>query len=139
MFNRLAVFVPAFPTAPIATIVARGSAIVGFVGGDGVGRITVDYEGAIYGQANIKTYADRALHAAGRHLQNYPTVARAVVRRSELLQVGWFDLGRGITLLDDAEEAAASWLEVDVVDQAELHFSGPAPRSPWSLTDGFLP
>jgi hypothetical protein len=136
MPNRLAVFVPASPTSPLATRIARGSGIVGPAESYAAGTISVDYEGAVYGQANLVTYADRVRHAADRQLQSYPTVARCVVPRSDLRQVGWFDPDSNtITLLDDAEEALAPWLGVDAIDPQELHFSGPVPRSPRSLTN----
>jgi hypothetical protein len=138
MPNRLAVFVPVSAATPIATIVARGSAIIGEACSDGSEGVTVDYEGALNGQANIKTYADRARHAFGRQITRYPTVARCVVPRSELRQVGWFDPESGIALFDDAHEAVASWLGVAAIDPQELHFSGPVSRLPGSLT-GELP
>jgi hypothetical protein len=121
--RKLAVFVPANTTVSIASHVARGSAIVGPTDSDELEQVTVDYEGSIYSQANIKTYADRARHAAGRQVAHYPTVARSVVPRSDLRQVGWFDLENGITLLDDAMEAVTSWLGVEVMDSKELQFS----------------
>jgi hypothetical protein len=138
MNKRLAVFVPT-ATTPLATIVAAGSAIVGPAGGDETECVTVDYEGALYGPANMKTYADRARHAADRQLQHYPTVARRVVARRELLQVGWFDPENGISLLDEAVEVVASWLGVEAIAPQELRFSGPVSRLPWSSTNEFLP
>jgi hypothetical protein len=123
--QKLAVFVPANPTVPIASIVVPGSAIVGIVESSELELVTVDYEGALYGPANMKTFADRARHAAGRQSVLYPTIARSVVPRSHLRQVGWFDERAGITLLDDAEsrEVLASWLGVETLDPEELWFS----------------
>lgn len=121
MTNRLAIFVPASSTSPLAARVARGSGIVGQVGSGMAETISLDYEGAIYGQANLVTYADRVRTAADRQLQHYPTVARCVVARSQLRQVGWFDPDSdAMTLLDDAEEALASWLGVEAIDPREL-------------------
>lgn len=116
----LAVFVPTTLTGPIASLVARGSAIVGSLDTD-----TVDYEGNIYGSENIKTFADRARQAAGRQMISYPTEARSTVPQSELRQVGWFSLQNGITLLNDAQarEALASWLGVEVIEEKELGLS----------------
>ncbi|MBA2681102.1 MAG: hypothetical protein H0U76_22230 [Ktedonobacteraceae bacterium] len=56
----------------------------------------------------------------------YPTIARSVVPRSALCQVGWYDPENGITLLDDsqAKEALVSWLDVEDLDPKELRFSG---------------
>ncbi len=122
MPTSLAVFVPASGLTVIAITVARGSAIIGPPPGDEL-AVTVDYEGAVYGQANMKTLADRARQAAGRQMAHYPTVARYTVPRSELRQVGWFDPIDGILLFDDAEGAVASWLGMDALDPKELHFS----------------
>jgi len=123
--QKLAVFVPANPTVPIASIVVPGSAIVGNAESAESELVTVDYEGALYGPVNIKTFADRARHAAGRQSVLYPTVARCVVSRSHLRQVGWFEERVGITLLDDpeAKEALACWLGVEVIEETELSFS----------------
>jgi hypothetical protein len=123
--QKLAVFVPASAAVPIARIVAGGSAIVGKADSDEAEQVTVDFEGNLYEAANIKTFADRARHAAGRKTALYPTVARQVVSRSHLRQVGWFDERAGITLLDGAEaqEALASWLGMEMIEEKELHFS----------------
>jgi hypothetical protein len=126
MSHQLMLFVPISRTSLLASIVAPGSAIIGPEGSDewdGSEHVTVDYEGNVHGAVNIKTYADRARHAAERQLRRLPTVARCVAQRSELQQVGWFDPERGVTLLTGAEKAVASWLEVDSVNPQELQFS----------------
>jgi hypothetical protein len=122
---KIAVFVPASTTVPFAALVAAGSAIVGPAEGSEADQVTVYYEGNLYGAANVKTYADRARLAAGRLAASYPTIARAVVPRPALLQVGWFDPENGITLLNDAQgkAALASWLGVEAIEEKELHFS----------------
>lgn len=83
----LTVYVPADGSLP--TILA-GSGIVGSPL-DGNGRIRLDYEGNKYRAANIVTFADRVYHAAGRHLVNYPTVARMVITPERVLPVATFD------------------------------------------------
>jgi hypothetical protein len=125
--QKLAVFVPASATVPIARTIARGSAIVGKAGSDETEQVTVDYEGNINGAVNIKTFADRVRAAAGRQSVLYPTVARSIVPRSALYQVGWYDPENGITLLDNlqAKKALVSWLDVKDLDPKELQFSGP--------------
>jgi hypothetical protein len=124
MSSRLAIYVPASPTSPPVAHIAPGSGIVGPLVTDAAGTISVDYEGAVHGQANLVTYADRVRHAADRQRQHYPTVARCVVSRGDLRQVGWFDpAGLSITLLDDAEESLAPWLGVEAIDPKELRVS----------------
>lgn len=121
--NALAMYLPVSTAVPVATIVARGSAIVGPAASEDAAHLTVDYEGAVYGQVNLKTYADRARQAAGRHLSRSPTSARLVVARSDLRQIGWFDPTKGIMLFNEMREEVASWLGVEIIDPAELSFS----------------
>lgn len=108
----------------ISTVVTRRSAIVGPEATNDAERIPVDDEGAIHGQSTMKTYADRARHAAGRSLSQYVTGARLIVARGDLHPVGWLDPIRGITLGDGMKEVVAAWLEVAVIDPAEWSFSG---------------
>lgn len=121
--QQFAVFVPANAAGPIAQIIVRGSALVGTATGGEL--VTVDFEGNIYGASNIRTFADRARHAADRQSVLYPTIARRTIPRSDLRQVAWFDPDTGITLLDDddAQKALASWLGVEIIDPSDLHFS----------------
>jgi hypothetical protein len=84
--------------------IARGSGIVGreqsLLYQQRPGRILVDFEGTIHGPvANIRTYADRVWHAAGRHMEQYPTMARQELPLASLVPVGrlW---GDGIEVLD---------------------------------------
>lgn len=123
-FERLAIFVPA-SDALFRHTIAPKSGIVGDLASGDTERILVYYEGAIYGQAGLKTYADRTRHAAFRLLENAPTSSYLSPRRSELRQVGWLDMSAGVTLLDDpvAKDALASWLGVKEIDPQELRFS----------------
>lgn len=59
--------------------IARGSAIVGEPRAGA--EVEVYFEGAIYGQENMRTLADRAAHAAGRMLEGYTTSASRIVPR----------------------------------------------------------
>ena len=124
--SQLAVFVPADTNVPLASLVERGSAIVGCVDDSDAHHITVYYEGNVHGSVNVVTYADRARLAAGRLLASYPTRACAAVDRGTLRQVGWFDQEKGIALLDrgQAQEALTTWLDRESFDPQELHFSG---------------
>lgn len=70
--------------------IARGSAIVGELRA-GAAEVEVYFEGAIFGQENMRTLADRATHATGRMLERYATTAARIVPRDALLAVGTFD------------------------------------------------
>lgn len=74
--------------------IARGSAIVGELRA-GAAEVEVYFEGAIFGQENMHTLADRATHAAGRMLERYATTAARIVPRDALLAVGTFDFHKG--------------------------------------------
>jgi hypothetical protein len=39
----------------------------------------------------MQTYAEKVQHAAGRHVTNYPTVARMLVPATDLRWVGTYD------------------------------------------------
>jgi hypothetical protein len=96
--------------------IARGSAIVG-ESGTGA-EVEVYFEGAIFGQENMRTLADRATHAAGRMLERYATTAARIVRRDALLAVGTFDFheGRIRPTASDPERAVAAWLGTPRLD-----------------------
>lgn len=110
--------------------IARGSAIVGEPRA-GAAEVEVYFEGAIFGQENMRTLADRATHAAGRMLERYATTATRIVPRDALLAVGTFDFGKGkITLTgSDSEGAVAAWLGTPQLDPAELVQGGRGRRT----------
>ena len=89
----LAVYVPAALLGPL-TGVAPGSGIVGPrpCGTPNCPKpFVVYYEGDVYRSGvsgELKTLADRALHAAGRLRAEYPTVARTRVRSCDVVEVG---------------------------------------------------
>jgi len=101
--------------------IARGSAIVGKPRADGA-EVEVYFEGAIFGQENMRTLADRATQAAGRMLERYATTATRIIPRDALLAVGTFDFDRGRIRLtgSDSERAVAAWLGTLRLDPAEL-------------------
>jgi hypothetical protein len=105
---------------PATADIARGSAIVGEPRAGA--EVEVYFEGAIFGQENMRTLADRATHAAGRMLERYATTAARIVPRDALLAVGTFDFRKGqITLTGaDSERAVAAWLGTPQLDPAEL-------------------
>ncbi len=110
--------------------IARGSAIVGELRA-GAAEVEVYFEGAIFGQENMRTLADRATHAAGRMLERYATTATRIVPRDALLAVGTFDFREGkITLTgSDSERAVAAWLGTPQLDPAELVQDAPGRRT----------
>jgi hypothetical protein len=69
-----------------------GSAIVSMDGDAQPGDlITVDFESNRHGYANLGTYREKLLAAASRHVDRYPTRARAQILRSALAPVGFCD------------------------------------------------
>ncbi len=114
---------------PATADIARGSAIVGEPRAGA--EVEVYFEGAIFGQENMRTLADRATHAAGRMLERYATTAARVVPRDALLAVGTFDFRKGqITLTGaDSERAVAAWLGTPQLDPAELVQGAPGRRT----------
>lgn len=116
---------PAVVRLAVASIDPR-SAIVGSPDApDTAERTLIYYEGNRYGAGNIVTFADRAMIAAGRLAERYPTVARAAVPRQALLLVGSFTAGHGVDVPDASSLIAlAKWLELfdgDRVDTAAFH------------------
>lgn len=96
----------------------RGSGIVGSVWDNpSGGRIVIDYEGGRYHQSNIKTFADRVYHAAGRHSERYPTAARMSVEADSLVKVGTFDARyRRLSLEPNQIDNVAAWIGCTVAD-----------------------
>jgi hypothetical protein len=72
-------------------------------------EVTIDYEGGKYD--NMRTFADKLLHAAGRHEQRYPTVARQFVPADLLFEVGTYDTQTRELHVTDSEKLG-SWLGV---------------------------
>ena len=118
--REIVLYVPSSGYSATADI-ARGSAIVGELR-SGAAEVEVYFEGAIFGQENMRTLADRAAHAAGRMLERYATTATRIVPRDALLAVGTFDFREGqITLTgSDSERAVTVWLGTSQLDPAEL-------------------
>lgn len=117
MSTHLAVYVLQ-PTSRLRVSIANGSGIVGSPTPSG-DRIKIDYEGNLYRAADLQVYANRVATAAGRHVTNYGTVARAFVATSELALVGFWDSVEGGVQVTDIPLLAA-WLGVQDVPPAEL-------------------
>jgi hypothetical protein len=113
------------------TVIDRGSGIVGTPRGtrpDGEpATLCVDYEGNRYGASNIKTFADRVMHAASRHAAEYPTIARQYVFAGDMELVGWYDSGRRCVIVPDTHKAKLldEWLDHPDDFDAEMRESRP--------------
>lgn len=120
MFQR--VYVPVAGHPAVADVLP-GSGIVGAPEG---GHVLIDFEGNRNGASNIVTFADRVHHAAGRAATRYPTVARRLVPREAVSEVGGYDEDEGVVVLDgpDAAETLAAWLGVAALDEAQLRSTG---------------
>ena len=99
------VFIPK-PRMFASRTIAQGSAIVGKKHeSDG---FIIFYEGNLYHAENIKTFEDKAMLAAGRMEDNYPTVAKMLCRKEDLILVGHFESSdKSLVILDDEESAEA--------------------------------
>ena len=120
---KLAVLVPR-PGTQLARRVAPGSGMVGSPAEGRPGYVVVDFEGNIYGCETVRTFADRVFHAAARHVRLVPTVARAVVPESDVIQVGEFDLVQQSLRIDD-QATLEQWLGVHKVPDDELRITRP--------------
>lgn len=123
--RALTVFVPA-ESAHLLAGVASGSAIVGGHLPAVAGWVCIDYEGDIYSSETLGRFANRANIAAGRHLENYPTIARRQVGRSELIAVGEFDTLSGAVQLSGPREREllCRWLGAEDLSEDELQAEG---------------
>ena len=111
--RRLFIFVP---TSNLDGV-DDGSAIVS-MDGDALPSdlITIDFESNRDGYSNLRGFRDRLLHAAGRHVERYPTRARTQVLRSSLTNVGFADYENGqlVTFRITDREALAEWVGDEV-------------------------
>ena len=112
------IYVPAKDSTLNLTI-REGSGIVGIGEHDVNDMVLIDFEGNLYNSVSFKTWADRVYHAWDRATAKYPTIARQLARRSDLIEVGTFEpiFGR-IELDPNSAQLAADWLGLNV-DQLE--------------------
>ena len=111
--TTLNVYVPCSNTFT-ATAIAKKSAIVGTQIED---RIMLDYEGNLYGAANLESWDECLLVAAFRHIDHAPTVARIHANESELKQVGTFNPAtRVFTPMPEMKDTLDDWLELAKVN-----------------------
>jgi hypothetical protein len=94
-------------------------------------RVVCSVEGNKYGAENMKTLADRAMHAAGRLRTGYPTVAARAIPRSQIVPVGFYDEERGeLHLEQGTENSVAMWIGCRVDElSSELITTGSATHS----------
>jgi len=87
----------------------KGSAII-VARESGDDHLLVYFEGNKYNACNIKTFEDKCLHAAGRLIEHYPTVARTYVKASEVIKVGRYHYqDRVFRLNKQAKQAFTGW------------------------------
>lgn len=84
----------------LASIDPKSAILGGADATDANDRTLIYYEGNRQGAENIVTFADRAMLAAGRLAEKYPTVARRAVPQQALTLVGWFSAGHGVDVTD---------------------------------------
>jgi hypothetical protein len=102
--RELTVYVP---RAGAELGIAPGSAIVGELADDG--RVLIHYEGNLYG--GHPRFEDRLLHAHGRHVVQYPTVARSLVAPHEIVAVGSYAPDRDPKFVIDEPQLLDAWME----------------------------
>jgi hypothetical protein len=105
----LRVYIPRDGTTARAAIAEQSGVVGSPVEG---GRVLLDYEANLYGAVNLKTFADKIHHAAGRHRVRYPTRARTEVDEAAVIDVGLYD-GERVILDAERREAVANWLGLD--------------------------
>lgn len=86
------------------------SAVVAGVSQRGKPQLIVHLESNRYGAENMRQFAQRCVHAAGRAATHYPTIAKVCVPAEALVRVAGFDLGAcSITEITDAAQLQA-WI-----------------------------
>ena len=95
-----------------ASHVIPGSAIVGALqASEKPGRVLCYFEGKrrTEGDGVPWTYAQKLLHAAGRLIQGYPTIAKAAFASEDLIAVGTYDGSRFVVTSIDDPDALTAW------------------------------
>lgn len=78
------------PNSAAAKIITMGAGVVGF-GPNDKGQVTVYFEGNLYNASNLHCLHERIKCAAGRLFQRYPTIAKAYLSVSDLVEIGAID------------------------------------------------
>lgn len=113
------------PTGRLAMLIDSGSGVVATKPARN-GRVLIHYEGNRYGAVGMEIFANRVLHAHGRQVAGYPTIAQTFAEEAELERVGSYDPVEGEVRLDSpaAAEALAAWLGVEQLEPSELYATG---------------
>ncbi len=106
MIHTFNLHVPAHPGSLISRTIAKGSAIVSnsdMPHQNGLRGFLIYYEGNIYGAANMTRFVERALSAAGRMRERYPTAAMMRAAAADLKQIGTFHYPSSTLSICDGE------------------------------------
>jgi hypothetical protein len=118
------------------TTIAPGSGIVRAPNDNArFGASMVYYEGNIYNAANIRDFDERLRHAAGRLVENYPTVAKEAYSPGRFRKVGTYDAAVWRIVDLDQSSALKDWRPEDL----KIHFRDPSsPDAVWNSLMRFL-
>jgi hypothetical protein len=126
--------------------VAPASVIVGSPAPDDSDRLVVDFEGntvhpAPEDKPRHEVVLQRLLSASGRHIEEYPTVARACVPVDDLTEVAVWRFAPNTLEVNDAEELDA-WLAPlaatsSLFAAAVMHDRNARQFATWALTRPF--
>jgi len=106
---QLNVYIPVNPEA--LTRIKKGSAIVAN-GQPRDGLVLAYYEGNLYGADNLHRFEEKLLHAAGRLVEKYPTVACSMLEVDQLLKVGTYDYSKQrFQAMPETLSALKEWLK----------------------------
>lgn len=97
------------PRKAAASFIHPGSAIVASIEESAKEQMIVFFEGNLYGFDNIKDFGDKALHAADRQMQSYPTTAIARLAAGDLIEVGRYSHSLQRVTSISNEEALRDW------------------------------
>lgn len=115
-------------TAPNLSMVRPRSAIVGRTVAL-AGLLLCHWEGNEHGAANVVSFADRLLHAAGRAFALYPTKACGLLPAADLIEVGTYDARRSMVVSISDPDRLQQWCGEDPADVGgERLPAGPADR-----------
>lgn len=90
--------------------IAPGSALVAGMEQPHKDLAVVYYEGNVYDVPDLRAFAQKLLHAAGRQAVRYPTVARMTIPRQSLIEVGHYDYPSQRIVQVTNAEALQAWI-----------------------------